>query len=110
MNRSTIDLETGYSPTRRITLTVASALQVSHGGLQFPLTHDERERTFDFHDRVAKDDFLLLTAGATVSVGRRTAIYGTVLRTFWGRNTHQVVGGTLGLAVSFGGGLGLGGL
>ena len=57
---------------------------------------------------VAKDNFLLLTIGATVSISHRVAICGTVVRTLWGQNTHKVAGGTLGLSLSFGGGLGLG--
>jgi hypothetical protein len=109
VNRSLVDLEAGYSPRRSVTVTVATSFQQSHGGLEFPRSHEEVEEDFDIHDRVARDSYLLLSAGMTVSVGSRTSIYGTVVRTMWGVNTHKILGGTFGISWSFGGGLSLGG-
>jgi hypothetical protein len=110
INRSNLDLEVGYAPASFLTLTVATGLQRTHGGLEFPLPRDEHyDEVFPFHDRVAKDNRLLMSSGATVAVGSALSLYGTVVWTPWGQNTHAVKGVIIGASLTFGPALGLGG-
>ncbi len=103
INRSNVDLEAGYSVGRRITATVASSLQLTHGGVYVPLPRDEHYDTvLPFHDRVTRDNRLLMSAGATVSLGRATLAYASVVWTVWGRNTHAIRGIIAGTTWTFG--------
>ncbi len=103
INRSNIDLEAGYSVASIMTLTVTGGLQRTHGGLEFPLPRDAHyHELFPFHDRVARDNRLLMSAGATMSVGPRVSVYGSVVWTMWGQNTHAVKGLILGTSWTFG--------
>lgn len=109
INRSQLDLEAGYGISRFLTVTVAAAIQRTHGGLDFPLPRDEHfDEVFPFHDRVARDNYFLMNIGATVQVTRAMAIYGSVVRTIRGQNTHHVTGLLLGTSWGFGDGLSLG--
>ena len=110
INRSNLDVEAGYAPASFLTITVATGLQRTHGGLEFPLPRDEHyDEVFPFHDRVAKDNRLSMSGGATVAVGSALSLYGTVIWTLWGQNTHAVKGVTIGASLKFGPALGLGG-
>lgn len=110
INRSNLDFEAGYAPASFLTLTVATGLQRTHGGLEFPLPKDEHyDEVFPFHDRVAKDNRLSMSCGATVAVGSVLSLYGTVVWTTWGQNTHAVKGAIVGASWTFGPSLGLGG-
>lgn len=103
VNRTNIDLEGGYRVARFMTVTVAGSLVRTHGGLEFPLPRDEHyDDVFPFHDRVANDNRMLMSAGATVSLGRAMSAYGSLVWTTWGRNTHSVKGVVVGTSWTFG--------
>ena len=110
INRSVADLEVGYTVSSLLTVTVAGTVHHTHGGLEFPLPRDEHfDEVFPFHDRVARDNFFLMSAGVTVAIRRNMAAFGTVIRTVTGQNTHRVTGFTAGVSWLFGRGLTLGG-
>lgn len=109
INRSNLDFEGGYSVSSRITAMVAGAIQRTHGGLEFPLRHDDQyDELFPFHDRVARDNYFLMTAGGTFALSGQVSLYGNLVRTISGQNTHRVNGIATGIAWTFGGGLRLG--
>lgn len=113
VNRSNLDVEVGYAVAPAVTLMVTGALQRTHGGLSFPLSrHYEGQQLADispFHDRVARANHFLMSSGATVSINRRLAAYGSVIWTVAGQNTHSVKGFALGGSWAFSRGLTLGG-
>ncbi len=109
VNRSQFDFEGGYAVTRRLTLSFAGTVQRTHGGLTFPLVHDEHfDEIFEFHDRVAKDNYFISSAGGTIEISSRTSLYANFVQTLWGQNTHRVRGVVAGVSRTFGGRLNLG--
>lgn len=107
-NRTQFDFEGGYAVSSFLTMTLAGIVQRTHGGLEFPLPRDEHfEHLFPFHDRVAKDNYFVMNAGATVAVTRTMSVYGTLVRTISGQNTHRVRGLLAGVSWAFGGGMNL---
>ncbi len=103
INRSNVDLEGGYAVHPRMTATVAGSLQLTHGGVDVPLPRDEHYHdVFPFHDRVTRDNRLLMSAGTTVSLGGALSAYGSFVWTLWGRNTHAVKGIIVGTSWTFG--------
>jgi hypothetical protein len=109
INRSNFDLEGGYAISSFMTLMLAGAVQRTHGGLEFPLPRDEHfAEVFPFHDRVAKDNYFLMSGGATIAVTRVMSVYATTVRTISGQNTHRVKGFVGGVSWTFRRGLRLG--
>jgi len=108
IHRSLFEGEFGYAVASRLSASAIVTMHRTHGGIVFPLSPhlDEHER--HDHDRIARDNFILLSGGVTVTMTRRTVLYGTVIRTLSGQNTHKVIGGTIGVAYRFGGGLSFG--
>lgn len=103
INRSNIDLEGGYRIAPFMTANVAGSLVLTHGGLDVPLPRDEHyQHFFPFHDRVTRDSRMLMSAGATVSLPNSMTVYGNVVWTTWGRNTHSVKGVVVGTSWTFG--------
>jgi hypothetical protein len=103
VNRSNFDIEGGYRLARPVTVTMAASLVNTHGGVDVPLPRDEHyDHLLPFHDRVAGEDRMLMSAGATVSIGRGLSVYGNVVWTPWGRNTHSVKGIVTGMSWTFG--------
>jgi hypothetical protein len=103
INRSNMDFEGGYRIAPFITATVAGSLTLTHGGLDVPLPRDEHyHHFFSFHDRVTKDSRMLMSAGATVSLPNSMTVFGNVVWTTWGRNTHSVKGVVVGTTWTFG--------
>jgi hypothetical protein len=109
IDRSQFDFEGGYAVTHALTLSAAGTIQRTHGGLTFPLVHDEHfDDIFEFHDRVARDNYFVMTFGGTLAISKRSAIFASIVRTVSGQNTHRVQGVVAGVSRSFGGGLKLG--
>lgn len=109
INRSNVDFETGYGVSSRLTATVGGAIQRTHGGIEFPLVHDDHYAdVFPFHDRVARDNYFLMSAGATYAATSTVSVFATLVRTVSGQNTHRVKGMVTGVAWSFSRGLRLG--
>lgn len=103
IDRSNADLEIGYAVMPRLTITAAAALQVTHGGLTFPLPRDEHFHDRNLiHDRVGKAGFVLFTSGGTFAVRREFDVYATAVWTVSGRNTHAIRGLSVGTAWTFG--------
>lgn len=105
INRSNLDIETGYALAPFITVMLSGALQRTHGGLIFPLSvhyhGDERRALEPFHDRVARANHFLMTSGATIPVSRSIAVYTNGVWTVSGANTHSVKGFVVGMSWSF---------
>lgn len=113
VNRSNLDVEAGYAVAPSLTIIVSGALQRTHGGLLFPLSRhyegEHLEHIFSFHDRIARANHFLMSSGATVSINPTLAVYGSVVWTVSGQNTHSVKGLALGASWAFSRGLRLGG-
>ena len=103
IDRSNADVEIGYTVLPRLTITAATALQVTHGGVTAPLPRDDRFHELSpIHDRVAKADFVLFSAGGTFEVSRGLDFYATAVWTVSGRNTHAIKGVSAGAGWTFG--------
>jgi hypothetical protein len=113
INRTNLDLETGYALASRLTVTLGGALQRTHGGVIFPLSKHYHGEHFDeiapFHDRVARANHFLMSSGVTVPVSRATAVFGSVIWTVSGQNTHSGKGFVVGTSWAFSRGMTLGG-
>jgi hypothetical protein len=103
IDRSSADVELGVAVVPRLTMTAATALQRTHGGLEFPLPRDEHfHELFAFHDRAARANFLLFTTGGTFRAAEAIDIYASVVWTVSGQNTHAIKGLSIGTAWTFG--------
>jgi hypothetical protein len=103
IDRSNVEMEIGYAVLPRLTITAATALQVTHGGVTAPLPRDEHFHELSpIHDRVAKADFVLFTSGGTFAVSRGLDFYATAVWTVSGRNTHAIKGVSAGAGWTFG--------
>lgn len=113
INRTNLDLETGYAVAPRLTVTLGGAFQRTHGGVIFPLSKNYHGEHLDeiapFHDRVARANHFLMSSGMTVPVSRATAVFGSVIWTVSGQNTHSVKGFVVGTSWAFSRGMTLGG-
>ena len=105
LNRSNVDLELGYSATRRLTARVFSAWQIGHGGLDLEDMYSHPD-LFRVHDRAIRTNYLNLGAGVTVQVTSRVELFGALVKTVSGKNAHQARSLYLGAALWFGGGFG----
>jgi len=101
-NRTLLDAEVGYPLWRPVTARMTTTLHRTHGGVTWPLSPHLDDHVRHDHDRVSRDNFAVMSGGVSVAVSRGTSIYGTVIRTLSGQNTHKVLGGTVGVAWSFG--------
>lgn len=113
INRTNVDIETGYALTRYVTVTLGGALQRTHGGVIFPLSQhyhgEEFQQINPFHDRVARANHFLMSSGATVPVRGPISLFGNVIWMISGQNTHSVKGFAVGTSWSFSRGVTLGG-
>lgn len=113
INRTNLDVETGYAVARYLTVTLGGALQRTHGGVLSPLSRhyhgEELKELSPFHDRVTRANHFLMSSGATVPLSRAISVYGNVIWTVSGQNTHSVKGFVVGTSWAFSPGLTLGG-
>jgi hypothetical protein len=101
LNRSNVDCEVGWVASRLITLRFIALFQKTHGGFQFPEDiHDPAN--FEFHDRVARANFVQLGGGATFALNKRISILAAYAPVpIYARNTHGDKGIVIGLSWRF---------
>jgi len=91
-NRSILDLEVGHFTSPELRVFALGTGQLTHGGID--LFGDSRTRygelLFSHHDQVGRENALNLGAGAAYDLSPSVGIYGSVMRTFAGRNTHAL--------------------
>jgi hypothetical protein len=103
-NRSNLDLEAGYFVKPELRVFVLGASQLTHGGVD--LTGNSRpilgEILWPHHDQIGRDNYLNVGAGAAFDLTPTVGIYGSVIRTVAGRNTHALHHAlTIGMSWSF---------
>ena len=104
-NRSSLDLEVGYFVRPTLRVFVLGAGQKTHGGIDTP---DAGWRALPpalgpHHDRLAHLDMLDVGGGAQLSLTRSLDLFGAIVTTIAGRNSHALSHGiTVGASWGFG--------
>jgi hypothetical protein len=102
-NRSNMDLEVGYFLTPRLRLLELNSGQITHGGIDLPLTwRTDLGALAPHHDQVSRDNLLNVGGGAAYTLTDRIDIFGSMVHTVAARNVHIIDRGvSVGLSWSF---------
>lgn len=103
-NYSSGDLTLGYFVTPSVRIFGIAVGQLTHGGIDLDsITPTVSTNPYFFHhDRITRHNYLNLGGGASYSVNDAIEVYGAVLNTVSGRNTHAVKYGiTFGISYGF---------
>jgi hypothetical protein len=94
-NKSRFNGEFGYFLTRRLSLRTLALSQLSHGGLDFNDFGPRvpTNRLWRQHDRISRTDGFTVGGGAAYAIRRNLDVFGSLLHTVWGRNSHALYTG-----------------
>jgi hypothetical protein len=104
-NRSSGSLEVGYFATPKLRLMGLGTGQLTHGGIDVPLTRALDVLSLEqflHHDQIHRENPLSLGAGVSYSLTETLDVYGSWMRTVSQRNGHLMDRGlSVGLSWSF---------
>jgi hypothetical protein len=104
-DRSRVETQFGYFLTRRVSLQVTAASQITHGGLDFPNDFPSRSPNdvrWRHHDQISTINFLNVGGGVSVALTKSLQVYSSLLTTVWGQNGHALrTGMSVGVSWAF---------
>lgn len=100
LNRSSAEMEVGFSITPRASVRGLVNWLHTHGGVPFSRAYDDVE-LFLVHDRLLASRYWHVGGGTTVSLTDSISLDGAVVTFLSGSDTHYGVGATVGLTWHF---------
>jgi hypothetical protein len=103
-NRSLVNIELGYFMNPRVRAFALTSAQIGHGGvdLYLPFPYGLPAEQVIHHDRISRTNQLDVGGGAQFSASESVDLFGSIIHTLSGANTHALTYGlNLGLTWSF---------
>ena len=100
LNRSNTELEVGHLLTRALSIRGFGAWQHTYGGIEW--TEENLALHHEIHDLAARAILFRLGGGAAYALNPSIEVFGAVLTTMSGRNTHKAGGVMFGTSWTFG--------
>ena len=103
VNRSNLDLRAAYFLTPRLSLQAASMWQVTHGGLDLPLSPADAAEHSHHHDQMLRADHWRASAAVSYAVHPRVDVFFAYATSIESENSHSFRTLSLGTGWTFAG-------